>query len=197
MKILAFVDLHGSMSILRKIISRAKKPDIGLIINAGDYTIFGDRHRHILKELNKVNKPVLVIHGNHESESKARKYCRALKNCIFIHNKVYKKNNYVFFAWGGGGFSLTDREFEKAARKFREQFKNRKIILITHAPPYKTRIDEIYKEHAGNKSIKNFIIKYKPVLAVSGHLHENAGRQDKLGKTIIINPGPRGKVLEI
>jgi len=198
MKILAFVDLHGSTASLRKIIKRAKKPDIKIIINAGDHTLFNEKHRLILKELNKIGKPVLIVHGNHESEKQTRNLCKEFKNCIFIHNKLYKKNSYVFFGWGGGGFSLIDREFEKAEKKFRKQFKNKKLILITHAPPYKTKVDELFqKEHAGNKSIKNFIIKYKPVLAITGHLHENAGKQDKIGKTIVINPGPRGKILEI
>lgn len=197
MKILAFVDLHGSITSLRKIIRQAKKPDIDIIVNAGDHTIFSEKHRFILRELNKIKKPVLIIHGNHESEKETRKLCKTIKNCIFIHNKLYKKNNCVFFGWGGGGFSLIDREFEKAARKFKKQFKNKKIILITHAPPYKTKVDGILKEHAGNKSIRNFIIKQKPILNITGHLHENAGKTDKLARTKIINPGPKGKVLEI
>jgi len=197
MKILAFVDLHSSLSILKRIIRRAKKQDISIIVNAGDHTIFGEKHRFILRELNKIKKPVLVIHGNHETEKETRNLCKSLKHCIFIHNKLFKKNNYVFFGWGGGGFSLIDRNFEKAVKKFKKQFKNKQVILITHAPPYKTKVDEILKEHAGNKSIREFIIKNKPVFSITGHIHENAGKQDKLGKTTIINPGPKGKVIEI
>lgn len=197
MKILAFVDLHGSITTLRRIVKRAKKPDISIIVNAGDYTLFGEKHLFIIRELNKIKKPVLIIHGNHESEKEARRLCKPLKNCIFIHNKLFKKNNYIFFGWGDGGFSLIDRDFEKAAKKFKKQFKNKKLILVTHAPPYKTKVDEILKEHAGNKSIRNFIIKNNPILAVTGHIHENAGRKDKIRKTTIINPGPNGKVIEI
>lgn len=197
MKILAFVDLHGSITTLRKIIKRAKKPDIDIVINAGDHTIFGERQAFILRELNKIKKPVLIIHGNHESETSVRKLCKRMKNCIFIHDKVFRKNNHIFFGWGSGGFSLIDRSFEKSAKKHRNQFKNKKMILITHAPPYKTKIDKIMEEHCGNKSIRKFIIKQRPVLAVSGHLHENSGKQCKLGRTRIINPGPKGKILEI
>lgn len=197
MKLLAFVDLHGSIATLRKIIKRAKKPDIDIIINAGDHTIFGEKHYSILRELNKIKKPVLIVHGNHETEKEIRKFCKILKNCISIHNKTFKKNNYIFFGWGGGGFSLIDKGFEKAARKFRKQFKNKKIILITHAPPYKTKVDKIMNQYAGNKSIRKFITKQRPILVICGHLHENSGKTDKLYKTKIINPGPRGKILEI
>ncbi|MBS3097214.1 hypothetical protein J4209_00295 [Candidatus Woesearchaeota archaeon] len=43
--------------------------------------------------------------------------------------------------------------------------------------------------------IKTFILKVKPDLAISGHLHENAGKEDKIGKTKIVNPGPFGKII--
>ena len=72
--------------------------------------------------------------------------------------------------------------------------KENKIILVTHAPPYKTKIDEIWGEHAGNKSIRKFIEQTKPVLAVSGHLHECVGG-DMIRKTRVINPGYKGKVI--
>jgi len=37
-----------------------------------------------------------------------------------------------------------------------------------------------------NKSIKNFILKIKPESVFSGHLHENARKEDKIGKIKII-----------
>lgn len=197
MKLLAFVDIHGNMAALRRIIRRAKKPDINLVVNCGDHTIFGEKHRLILKKLNKIKKPVLIIHGNHESEAETRRLCTTFRNCIFIHNRIFKKNNSIFLGWGGGGFSLVDKEFERAVKKFRKDFKNKKVILVTHAPPYRTKVDRIMNSHAGNKSIRNIIISKKPALVICGHLHENAGRHDKLGRTIIINPGPKGKVIEI
>ena len=42
MKILIFADMHGNKKALKEIISRAKKEDIELVVNAGDFTIFGD-----------------------------------------------------------------------------------------------------------------------------------------------------------
>ena len=198
MKLLAFVDLHGSMSTLRKIIRRAKKPDIDIIINAGDHTIFGEKFNQIMRELNKIKKPVLTIHGNHETEKEIASAAKRYKNIINLHKRHYKKNSYLFLGWGGGGFSLVDKDFEKTAKKFKKLLKNKKkIILVTHAPPYGTEIDKIMKEHCGNKSIRKFITKHHPILAISGHLHENAGKTDKLARTKLINPGPRGKVLQV
>lgn len=75
--------------------------------------------------------------------------------------------------------------------------KDKKIILVTHAPPYKTRLDKLAGEHCGNKSIRNFIEKSRSDLVICGHLHENFGREDKIKRTRIINPGHFGKVISI
>ena len=70
-------------------------------------------------------------------------------------------------------------------------------ILVTHQPPYKTALDPIYGEHVGSTSIRKFIKEHQPDYCITGHIHENEGKTDKLGKTIIVNPGPAGKIIEI
>jgi Icc-related predicted phosphoesterase len=57
-------------------------------------------------------------------------------------------------------------------------------------------IDNIGGEHAGNKTVRKVIERIKPILAISGHLHECAGI-DKIGKTVVINPGHNGRVIVI
>ena len=52
-------------------------------------------------------------------------------------------------------------------------------------------------EHCGNKDIRKFIDKIKPDLVISGHLHENAGKEDKIGKSRILNPGPTGMLINL
>ena len=197
MKILAFVDLHGNKKALEKIIDRAKKKDIDLVVCAGDFTIFSEAEDLILSRLNKIGKPVLFIHGNHEDPSELRKGCSLFKNCKFIHRSAFRHDEYLFLGWGGGGFSFRDKEFEKNVKRFRNMIKkDDKVVLVTHAPPYGTKIDDIFGEHAGNKSIRKFIEKVKPVLAVSGHLHECVG-EDKIKGTRVINPGYKSKVIII
>ncbi|HII71367.1 TPA: hypothetical protein HA265_01275, partial [Candidatus Woesearchaeota archaeon] len=61
----------------------------------------------------------------------------------------------------------------------------------------KTKLDDIWGESAGNDSFRRFIEEHEPHTAISGHLHENSGKVDKVGKTKLINPGPWGVVLEI
>jgi hypothetical protein len=198
MKLLAFTDIHGSNHLIDEVAKKFKSKKINLGICSGDLTIFGDGLNKVLTKLNRIKIPILVIPGNHEEIVDLRKACAKYKNIIYLHKGVYEINGYAFFGFGTGGFSKRDKEFEKISRKVERKVKGKKIILITHQPPYKNKLDYLdFFDHVGNKSFKDFIVRNKPVLSVSGHLHENFGKMDKLGKTILINPGPLGRVIEV
>lgn len=201
MKILAFTDIHGSLSALRRIERKVKSQKPDLLVCAGDVSIFERGIIGIMRKLNKLNKKIVIIHGNHEDASTFIKLSKLFKNIIFIHKKYFIKNNTLFLGYGGGGFSIIDKGFEKTAKeKFKDMIKNnqdKKIILVTHAPPYKTRLDKLIQGHCGNKSIRHFVEKNKVDLLICGHLHENFGKEDKIKRTKIINPGPYGKIVEI
>jgi len=198
MKILAFVDLHRNGKALEEIKKKSKKADI--IVCAGDISIFENKLDKLLFQLNSLKKEILIIRGNHESEESLKYLSKLLSNIKYIDEKSYIKDDYLFLGYGGGGFSMVDKHFIKLSKRFEKKIKknrDKKIILVTHAPPYKTKIDRIGKESCGNKSIKNFILKVKPDLVISGHLHENSGKKDKISTTIVINPGPFGKIINI
>jgi Icc-related predicted phosphoesterase len=197
MDILAFVDMHGNDKALKEIKDKAKKADI--IVCAGDISIFENNLDLLLAELNALNKQVLIVPGNHEDSADLNQLTKINKNIVNIHKKSFIKDDYLFLGYGGAGFSINDSEFSALSKKFEKEAKKHdgRIILVTHAPPYKTKIDEIMKDPCGNKSIKSFIVKVEPDLAISGHLHETAGKEDKVGKTKVINPGPYGKIISL
>ena len=200
MKLLAFTDIHGSLSALKRIEQKVKAQKPDLLVCAGDISIFEHGIIGITRRLNKLNKKVIIIHGNHEDDTTFRKLSKIFKNIIFIHKKYFIQNNILFLGFGGGGFSIIDKEFENIVEKFKKIIKNhkdKKIILVTHAPPYKTRLDNLVGGHCGNKSIRHFVEKNKIDLLICGHLHENFGKEDKIKKMKIINPGPFGKIVEI
>lgn len=195
MMLLAFVDLHGDLRSLRRLKKKAAKAD--LVLCAGDITVFENHMRLILREINSFNKPVLIIPGNHEGEKKLRLMCKHYKNLVYLHSRVYELGEFFFAAWGGGGFALRDRKFEKFAGRIKRRISGKHLILMLHGPPYGNKTDLVDGEHVGNKSYRDFIRQEKPLLVVCGHLHDDAGVKDKIGKTAIINPGPDGKLIEI
>lgn len=197
MRILAFTDMHGSTKAFKEIIKKSKKADI--LICCGDLTIFEQYLKKWLMKLNKVGKPVLIIPGNHESPIILKKVASHFKNIIFMDARSFEMEEYVILGAEGNGFSMVDKAFNRIAKAFNKILKKntKKYILMTHAPPHNTKLDKIIDGHCGNKSIRNFILKSKPVIAFCGHIHENNGKEDRLEKTRLINPGPYGQIVNV
>lgn len=196
MKILAFSDLHSNLSALEEVEKKAKKAD--LVVCAGDFTVFERGIEHIIPRFDRIKKKVLIIHGNHEDENVVERMCGESKNLVFLHKNAIKIDDFVFVGYGGDGFSYIDEDLEAFIKEFsRQAKKSDKIVFVSHAPPYGTKLDVIWGEHHGNKSVTNFIKKFSPVLFVCGHFHETFGIEYRMGRTLMINPGPTGEMIEL
>lgn len=193
MKILAFVDVHGNKTALNKIIEKSKNAD--LLICAGDITNFSQGLNKIINLLSQTNKPLLIIPGNHETASEIKSLKQEF--VIDIHKTLYRIDNYIFFGYGSGGFSLRDIALEKITKEIKHVVKDKKFILVTHAPPYGTIADTINGQHHGSVSITKLIYETSPIINICGHLHESANKKSRLNKTLIINPGPYGTIINI
>ena len=190
MKIYTFTDVHARPKVIQKIIINIKKYKPDLLIDCGDLSWFGKSLNIFVKKLNQLNIPLLILHGNHETINDMKKLENKYKNVIYIHKRSYSINNYVFFGYGGGGFQTTDRAIEKIIPRLKKTLKkDDKLIFITHMPIYNTKQDFLNDQHVGNKSARKLIEKLKPILVLSGHIHENEKIKDKINNTLLINPG--------
>jgi len=198
MKFLTFTDLHEDKTILKELVKRASKEDIDFVICCGDISSFGRGLRYNLTKLNSIGKKIYLIPGNHEEgRDELVNVVRDLPNCINFDRKAIKIGDYIFLGYGGDGFSMQDEKFRKISREWYGKYKDVKMILVTHGPPYGTELDKIGERHVGNKDYRKFIERIKPKVAISGHLHETVGKSDKIGETKLINPGWEGMVVEL
>ncbi len=198
MRLLAFVDVHTNIEAMKKIEAKAKKGNPDFLICLGDVSIFEEYLDVVMQRFSRLNRKFLVIHGNHESENVMRKICSFYDNTTFVHKKIHYTGDFAFVGFGGGGFSLRDEAFERFVKESGPKIRNKKIILLTHAPPHNTALDNLHGEHCGNKSITEFIKNNKGVvLALSGHFHETAGKEDHVSNARLLNPGPYGKIINI
>ena len=198
MKILAFSDTHLHKKALDLIKENAKNVDF--LICAGDISWFSHGLKEVLKDLDtKITKPIYIIPGNHEEGSNLEEICKNLKHIIYMHKKAKKIGDYIFFFWGAGGFAEINKPLESAMGKFKEKIKKEdKIIFITHGPPYNTELDFLdWAGHVGCKSQRKFIQEIRPILHICGHLHENFHKKQLINKTLILNPGPEGTIVEL
>ena len=197
MKIYVFADIHEDISAMNKIEEAIKKENPDLIICVGDFTLFEQYMEKMIVWMASLPKPVMVIHGNHETEEITSKYCSFHDNLTFMHKQIKEIDGITFVAHGGGGFSKVYPDFEEFVEKNKEKLTGKKLVFITHAPPFETAVDLMHIGHVGSQSYKQFINEFKPVLAVSGHIHETFTKEEKIGETIVSNPGPIGKLFEI
>ncbi len=197
MKILFFTDLHGDMNTLRKLKDKSK--DVDVTVCAGDISVMETNIEEIMRRVNKFHSPVLMLHGNHEDEFFLRELCDAHDNITFLHKAVHHVEDNIIMGYGGDGFSTNDPEFVDVAESFfKNEIKGKKrMVLVTHGPPYDTRIDHVAGNPRGNKSYRTFIDEVKPHVVIAGHLHENEGKSHKIGRTIFINPGKKGVVVKL
>lgn len=198
MKVLAFTDLHTDLKILKQLDTKVKEAD--LILCSGDIAWLGDGAKEMIKHFENWNKPMLLIHGNHESKEEIKSFTKKSENVEFIHKKVVIKEDMMIIGHGGEWYNQTSPDFEAWTIKLQEEItkKNpKKIILIVHMPVYNTKIDYIHSAHRGNKSYRKFIEKFQPNLVLMGHFHETFHFRDIIGKSLLLNPGPDGEFIEL
>lgn len=187
MIILAFGDVHGDFKVIERLVKKAKKADF--LICSGDLTNFGKNYEKIIFEFDKIGKKLFFIHGNHDPG----KFIET-ENLINVDKRIFRFGKFTIMGFGDWGFARENKNIERFFLKGKKKFRN--LIIVTHGPAFGTILDNI-GEHVGNKSIRKAIESLKPKLHICGHLHEHFAEMDIIGKTLSINAGPEGLLLEI
>lgn len=199
-KILAAGDLHGDTGLAKKLAQRAKKENVDLVILAGDLTMFEADTKNLIGPFVKLKKPVLLLHGNHESlatiDFLTELYTPHAKN---LHGYSLITKDVGIFGAGGGdfGFSpMTEKQMFETLNKAHKGVKNtKKKIMVTHTHPFKSKAE--FSGFQGSKGVRKAIEKFKPDILLSGHIHEAEGIEEKIGKTKVINIGKKGRIIEL
>lgn len=200
MKILALSDLHGDKEKTEKAVEKARKENVDAIIISGDLTIFGKTVPGLLKPLNDLGKPILIIPGNHDSPELIKFLAQIYENVHDLNGYYMIIKNVGFYGHAGtslGQWGLSDETITEILTKAHEPISQlEKKIMIVHEPPHRTKQDWI-GFHIGNKGVKQAIKKTKPQIVIHGHVHETFEKTDYLEKTKLINAGPNGVIITI
>lgn len=199
MLILALSDVHERVSRLKTLASRLyelnKKPDLTII--AGDITYFKRREiaEKILASVSReIETPVLFIPGNCDPVDLL--YTRRVDDKVFnIHGLPFTFDNYTFYGIGGSGITpfhtfieYSEEEFRQLLESARTSITNKRLIMVTHQPIY-GYFDEVNGENVGSRAFLEYIDILKPLVWITGHIHEHSGWTTH-GETFIVHPGP-------
>ncbi|GFO96220.1 hypothetical protein ig2599ANME_0408 [groundwater metagenome] len=191
MKLLALSDLHGDYSHVEAICDRAG--DFDALVISGDITNFGpDEHAKKLLEL--FTKPILAVPGNCDNISLLKILD---EKTISLHNSFHTIGELTFVGLGGSNPTPFNTPFELSEKRIGESIgtllsrlnTNKKIILISHAPPRNTT-DRLPGGNVGSEALARFLGRFD--LIVCGHIHEARGRV-LAGGTLVVNPGQGSK----
>jgi Icc-related predicted phosphoesterase len=205
MKILAFTDFHGDKKIISKILKKIKKEDPDILVCPGDFTFFGEKLNKIMSNF-LIGKPFVFIPGNHEDNEKSLYVFAKKPEALLVHQTAIVVKGVLFVGSGGGIFGKIEPTLELSKKLLSLKIKNfkkthpkGKVVFLTHRPAYGTNCDFMpdIQENVGATNITEFIKKNPIDLHICGHIHECFNTRDKIGKTITINPGPEGKIINI
>lgn len=202
MKILAASDIHDDKQTIEELLKLAEKEKVDAIVLAGDLTFGESNVLNIVGPFKKLGKPIILIPGNHETDATVEFWVKKYSPGVYnLHGRAMRIYDIGIFGVGGaniGLFQLDDDEFFEKLEKSHEKIKDARVkIMVTHAPPFGTKVDMIGLTHVGSKGIREAIEKLKPDICLCGHIHETFGIEDKIGKTRVINVGRKGVIIEI
>ena len=193
---MAFTDFHGSQEASRKgrqAIAN-EKPDFVLV--AGDIVNHdGERAKRFLLDLAEAGSLVYFVPGNMDGFDLIT--WPGTENVRGLHARCETWKNVSLIGLGGsprGAFTTPIEYSEEAGAEVLEKalinYHGGNMILLSHCPPKGTKVDEVvFGQHIGSSSVRKFVEKSKPAIVVSGHVHEAQG-VDRIGLTVIVNPGP-------
>ncbi len=199
MKILATGDIHGDISLARKLAEKAEKENVDLVVLCGDLTYGEMSTEGIIGPFVKKGKKVVLIPGNHETIATAD-FLAQQYDAINLHGYSIKTGDIGLFGAGGaniGLFQLSEEEIYDLLKKSHEKIKDVTTkIMVTHVHPAESKMEHFTKFFPGSKGIKKAIDAFKPDILLCSHVHEAEGIEEMIGKTKVINVGKKGKIIE-
>jgi len=197
MKVIVGTDFHGNEAMFEGFAAKTEEEHAEVIVVSGDLTHFGSlrQAQHLLSLLTAPRVPVLFVPGNCDPPSLLGVDIEGAK-CI--HGTSVSYGEIDFLGVGGSPptpfstpFEMTEGDILKALNHASANLGGgRWLVLVSHTPPSNTRLDKTgMGRHVGSVSVRRFIEKMKPSVVFCGHIHEAKG-EDRLGNTILVNPGP-------
>jgi Icc-related predicted phosphoesterase len=193
MKLLLFSDVHCDLEAAARLVERSREVDV--VIGAGD---FAKQHQHLqetIDALAPIETPTVVVPGNNETDEALREACASWPAAKVCHGESVEIEGRAFFGLGGGipvtpwswSFDLDERQ---AAAKLSACPES--AVLVVHSPPR-----GIVDGGRGSRAIMEAIRWKRPPLVVCGHIHECWEQESRLDVTVVINAGPRGRIVEL
>jgi Icc-related predicted phosphoesterase len=197
LRLLIFSDIHNDWKTLENLLN----VEADYYVAAGDQVTWSKGIDAAGKILQRRGDRLYVIPGNHESADQVAGMC-ARYGLHDLHERHIQADGWCIAGLGYSSPTPFNTPGEYSEPQIAERLQRfaglSPLVLICHAPPYGTALDQIRPGlHAGSRSVAEFIEQHQPEYFFCGHIHEAAGAVVQLGKTRAQNVGKTGYLLEL
>lgn len=199
MKFLVITDLHQEVANIPWINGLIEEHKPEAVLCLGDITNF-DTGAKAAEILSQIKCKVYALPGNCDLRDLPESISSV---AVDMHGKSATVGDYYIAGLGGSNITIFGTPFELSEEEIDSLLRpicKPGMILMTHAPSYDI-FDHIPNGMAvGSPALRKIVEEFKPLVALSGHIHEDFGCK-KIGDTVFCNPGPakdkRAAILDI
>ena len=198
MRLLIFSDIHGDKAALERLM----QVEADYYFAAGDLVNWGRGLGDVGPIMAPRAERLYLIPGNHESAADISNFAGQFGFHDF-HGQSMQLGRWTV---GGLGYSnitpfKTPGEYtEPQLQEHLEKFTGLAppLVMVCHCPPKNSRLDRAGEgQHFGSPSVREFIERVQPAHFFCGHIHEAAGQTEQLGRTVGMNVGKAGYLLQL
>ncbi len=187
LKLLVCSDLHGSKSAADMIAKAAASGGQDAVVICGDFTTYGSID-YVSRLLERLDTRVLAVPGNCDVPDTVA----VLEELgASVHNISVEFEGHRFFGFGGGLPTSSGMPFEVEEDLMERSLRSVASaggIMVTHVPAYGFNDHMRLGRNGGSRGVLRVAQEFKPLLALSGHIHEARGRALS-AETVFVNPG--------
>ncbi len=197
MKVMGFSDLHHSRSRAEALVAASAGAD--LVIGAGDFCNMRQSLPEAMNLLAGITAPMVIVPGNAESADELQE--AAHQGMTVLHGNGIELAGLRIFGLGYGvpvtpfGAWSCDLTEEQAGGMLADCAAA--DILVVHSPPKGLADVTSSGLSIGSTAVRAAIERIQPDLALCGHVHESWGQSGRIGRTRVVNLGPRPNWFEI
>jgi len=199
MRAIVAADIHGDREALLRLKDSVIEKGVDYFMLLGDYSagfkdpVQNEEDIRFMMELLRDFK-VKAVPGNCDQKDALKILDEYGAN---LHNTVLELPEVAFVGFGGSNptpfgtpFEMPEDETYAQLKEMMTSVKGRRVVMLVHQPPKDTACDVIKSgAHVGSASLRKIIEEHHPELVLCSHIHEAAGREDRIGKTRVINVG--------
>ena len=197
MRLLAFSDLHRDRRQAARLVEMASRADV--VVGVGDYASNRLGLVRTIDALRGVSKPTVLIPGNNETDAALWRACAGFAGATVLHGEATEIDGKCFFGLGGGvpptplpwSFDLSEDEAAGVLARCPTG-----AILVVHSPP-RGCVDQVFGRHLGSRAVRAAIEEKGPRLVLCGHIHQAWRQEGVVGKSRVVNVGPKGMYFDV